>query len=87
MVDRLRDSRYIRGDRPWAVGETLAWGTDSRATPAGTVAAWMESRPHRKVLLDPQYRELGVGVAIGIPIEGSEPDTGATYAAELGVRP
>jgi uncharacterized protein YkwD len=86
MVDRLRDARYILGGRSWAVGETLAWGTGTRSTPAGTVAAWMDSRPHRKVLLDPQYRDLGIGVAIGIPIEGAEPGAGATYAAELGVR-
>jgi uncharacterized protein YkwD len=84
MVDRLRDSRYILANRPWAVGETLAWGTGGRSTPAATVAAWMDSRPHRRVLLDPQYRELGIGVATGVPIEADA--VGATYAAELGVR-
>jgi uncharacterized protein YkwD len=86
MADRLRDSRYISDDRAWAVGETLAWGVGARSTPAATVAAWMDSRPHRRVLLDPRYRDLGIGVSIGVPIEAAEDAAGATYAAEFGVR-
>jgi uncharacterized protein YkwD len=46
----------------------------------------MDSRPHRRVLLDPQYRDLGIGIATGVPIEGYADAVGATYAAELGVR-
>ena len=77
---RLR--AYTRGFR-WAVGETLAWGRMSRSTPAAIVRAWLNSPPHRRVVLDERYREIGIGVAHGLPLSG---DPGATYAAELGVR-
>jgi uncharacterized protein YkwD len=78
--ERLRS--YIRGFR-WGVGETLSWGTGSKATPAATVQAWLDSPPHRRVVLGERFREIGIGVAYGLPVSD---DPGATYAAELGVR-
>ena len=84
MTDRLRRAGYVPDDTPWAVGETLAWGTDRLSTPASVVAAWMHSPAHRRVLLARRYRELGVGVTIGTPLAQPR-GTGATYAAELGV--
>lgn len=78
--ERLRS--YTRGFR-WGVGETLAWGRGSRSTPAATVQAWLDSPPHRRVVLGDRYRDVGVGVASGLPVSR---DPGVTYAAELGVR-
>ncbi len=83
MTARLRDAGYIREGRRWAVGETLAWGTFGRATPRRTVQNWMDSPPHRRVLLDPRYRDVGVGAAYGSPRRRRGP--GATYAAAFGV--
>lgn len=79
--DRVRAAGYGRG-HSWHAGETLAWGTQSRATPAVIVEEWLASPHHRDILLDPQYRELAVGVAPGAPKRGV---AGATYAAEFGV--
>ena len=51
------------------VGENL-WSWSGSAPPvpqavaARAVAAWMASRPHRRNLLLPRYRSLGVGAAI-----------------------
>jgi uncharacterized protein YkwD len=87
MVDRLRGSGYIRAARPWLVGEALAWGAGNRSTPAAIVAAWLDSPPHRRLVLDARYRELGIGLATGVPVDGFADLAGATYAAELGVRP
>lgn len=81
VSDRLRDAGYLGGRSPWRVGETLAWGRGRLSTPAATVDAWMESAPHRRVLLNDRYREIGVGVAGGVPSGGA----GTTFAAELGV--
>jgi uncharacterized protein YkwD len=86
MVDRLRGAGYIRAERPWAVGESLAWGAGGRATPAAIVAAWLDSPPHRRLVLAPRYREVGIGLALGVPVDGLGDAVGATYAAELGVR-
>ena len=79
LSDRLRRAGYITGRVAWRVGETLAWGRGRMATPAATVAAWMRSPTHRRLILG-RYDEIGVGVADGIPSGGP----GATYAANLG---
>jgi uncharacterized protein YkwD len=85
MVDRLRAVGYVRDGDAWSVGEDLAWGTGARATPAAIVDAWLASPPHRRILLTPGDRDIGVGVAQGVPVDPA-PGEGATYAAELGVR-
>jgi uncharacterized protein YkwD len=80
LAERLRAAGYADGR--WAAGEVLAWGTRARSTPGAIVDAWMGSPGHRQVLLNPRYRDLGIGFARGNPVTG---DAGATYAAELGV--
>ena len=42
-------------------GENLAWGTGSRGTPRGIVAAWLASPEHRANLLRPSFVRVGVG--------------------------
>jgi uncharacterized protein YkwD len=79
--DRLRAAGYIAEGIAWRVGEVLAWGRGDRSTPSAAVAAWMRSPLHRRVLLRAHYREIGVGVAAGVPFGGA----GRTYATELGV--
>ena len=87
MTARVRATGYLRNLPVWALGETLAWGVGHCSTPAATVAAWMDSASHRRVMLSRRYLEVGVGVALGVPFEPA-PATGATYAAEFGfVRP
>ena len=86
MTDRLRAVGYISDDRAWTVGETLAWGTGTRATPAAVVDAWLASPPHRRVLLDEHYREIGIGAVPDLPFDDAGDAPRATYAAELGVR-
>ena len=83
FTDRLRRSGYLRRTCSWSAGETLAWGIGTRATPAGTVSAWMHSPPHRAVLLGRSYREAGIGAVGGVP---GNRFAGATYAGEFGRR-
>ena len=47
------------------VGENIGWGTGKYATPEGMVNLWMHSAPHRKVLLMPRLRRIGLGIATG----------------------
>jgi uncharacterized protein YkwD len=47
------------------VGEILSYGSGEYATPAGLVKAWMQSAEHRRVILTPELRRVGVGVATG----------------------
>jgi uncharacterized protein YkwD len=56
-----RVQRYYASSpwRSWAVGENLLWsspGIDSR----GALRMWLASPEHRKNLLDPRWREIGV---------------------------
>jgi len=63
FTNRIMAARYIRPNVRWAVGENLAWGTGHLATPASIVQAWMRSPGHRANILNPSYREIGIGVA------------------------
>lgn len=83
MVDRILASGYVRPQDGWLLGENLEWGTGSLATPRGAVQAWLHSPPHRANLLKRGYREVGIGVALGVPT-GGEP--GATYTVDFGAR-
>jgi uncharacterized protein YkwD len=83
MVDRILKAHYVRHDQGWSLGENLAWGTGSYATPRGAVDAWMNSEGHRDNILRRAYREVGIGVVIGVP---SADGAGATYTLDFGVR-
>jgi uncharacterized protein YkwD len=73
--------------RGWfSVGQNLAWGTGAEVTPARIVQAWMSDPPHRRIMLDPHYRDAGVAVYPGTPAVVGTGEQGATYAMEFGVR-
>jgi uncharacterized protein YkwD len=80
LVARVARTGWLRGRRRWHLAENLAWGTGPLARPEGVVAAWMDSPPHRRHLLDGRLRLAGIGVAPGTPFTPA----GATYTAELG---
>jgi uncharacterized protein YkwD len=63
------------------LGETIGWGAGSLATPSAIVQGWMNSPPHREILLGGEFRKIGLGVAGGSPggIAGA-----ATVTADFG---
>ena len=75
--ERARAAGYRGG----TLGETIGWGEGDLATPSAIVAAWMASPPHHAVLLDGEFRRIGLGVATGSP-EGAP--ASATVTADLG---
>jgi uncharacterized protein YkwD len=84
LGDRLRAAGYGPA-RDWRAGEALGWGTGSLATPNALVDEWLDSPPHRRIVLDSGFRELGVGIAAGAPRDTTSSLAGATYALDLGV--
>ena len=56
----------------------------TRVTPGGVVDAWMHSPPHRHNILSGKFREIGIGVARGVPVRANY--KGATYATDFGAR-
>jgi uncharacterized protein YkwD len=79
---RVRRTGYLRGARSWILGEDIGWVEDPGATARRIVREWMHSPPHRSVILDRRFRQIGVGVAGGVP----DPSVGrgATFVLDLG---
>jgi uncharacterized protein YkwD len=73
---------YLPGDDNWALGENLAWGEGVLSMPVSVVFGWMTSPKHRVNILAPDYRDVGIGIALGSPIPGR--GDGAVYVAEFG---
>jgi uncharacterized protein YkwD len=87
LTERIRrQTSYLSGALSWEIGENLAWGTGSKATPSQIVAGWMRSPGHRRNILHGGYREMGLGIAIGTPADASAASGGATYANHFGRR-
>jgi uncharacterized protein YkwD len=83
LDQRIRRAGYLRSALRWVLGEDIAWGAP-QATPAAIVDAWMNSPPHRRVILRPGFREVGVGVATGVPV--ADPGAGITFVLDVGRR-
>ncbi len=60
--------------------ENIAWGDGSFGDAQSIVAGWMRSRGHRANILHPGFRQLGVGVAPGVPKRRAR---GGTYTADF----
>jgi uncharacterized protein YkwD len=87
FTERIReDTRYLAGARGWEIGENLAWGTGSKATPGQIVSGWMQSRGHRENILHRSFREMGLGIALGTPTATRAASRAATYANHFGRR-
>ena len=85
VLSRIRATGYLAHARAWAAGENIAWATGRLATPTAIVAAWMHSPGHRANILRPQFRDVGTGVAVGVPAPGIRLG-GATYTQDFGAR-
>ncbi len=59
--ERIKRYYTSRGWRSWSVGEALL-ASPSRQTEALTiVTAWLDSPPHREIVLSPAWRDVGIG--------------------------
>jgi uncharacterized protein YkwD len=83
MVARVRASAYLHRAGSYSLGENIAWGGGSLGTPRSIVRMWMQSAGHRANLLNPRFRDVGVGVASGVPPGGM---AGGTYVTDFGTR-
>jgi uncharacterized protein YkwD len=85
-LERVQSAGYIPNSQVgYTLGENIAWGTLSLATPNAMVAAWIASPEHLANILNPAYTETGVGVAPAAPASLAEGQPGAVYAQEFGV--
>ncbi len=82
---RIARTGYLRGAPRAALGETIAWGADLYATPSQLVADLIASAPHRAIILDRRFRDVGVGLALGAPMDGMG-GSGSTLSLNFGRR-
>jgi uncharacterized protein YkwD len=87
MTLRVRAARagYRKLSCPPTLGEVLAFGAGEDATATAFVASLMADPAHKSVMLDRRYRDAGVGLALGAPMEGMG-DDGVTLAMSFGRR-
>ncbi len=85
-LTRMRESGYLSSSTPsYMVGENIAWGSGTDATPAAIVAAWMASPPHRANILLREFRDTGIGVSPRLPASFGGGSAGAIYTEDFGV--
>ena len=82
---RIKASTYLPRRSAYLVGENIAIGTMQLATPASIVASWMQSPEHRANILNPDFRDSGVGIVAQAPSQYSGGQSGATYTQQFGV--
>jgi uncharacterized protein YkwD len=85
-LQRIVATRYLGRAAQVSTAQNIGWGTRAYATPADVVQAWMDSPPHRQIILTGEYRNIGVGVAPAAPAALAQGQPGATYTVEFGVR-
>ncbi len=65
---RIARAGYLARARAFTIGENIGGGTGPRCgSPMAIFKEWMHSPPHRENILDPSFRDAGVGVARGFP--------------------
>jgi uncharacterized protein YkwD len=67
-----------------ALAENIAYGAGFDGSPRSIMRAWIHSDGHRHNILDPQLRQIGVGVFVG-NWKGYE-NTSSMYTADFGAR-
>ena len=86
---RLRVERYYpftAGFRSWAIGENLVWRTPNLDA-AGALRLWMASPAHRKNILTPGWREIGISAIEVATAPGVYGDTATTIiTTDFGAR-
>ena len=83
---RLKPKYRPLANSNWAVGENLVWASPGLS--AGKVLAmWLSSAPHRRNLLTPAWREIGLGAVRALAAPGVYQGLDATIVtADFGVR-
>jgi uncharacterized protein YkwD len=82
---RISRAGYLdKGVQDFTIGENIAAGSGHEGSPWQIFVDWMHSPPHRANILDPGFRDAGVGVARGFPLGGA--GAAATYTVDFGAR-
>ena len=84
LADRLVAAGYDRRTGTGVAAENLAYGEEVEATPAAVVDGWMHSPGHRKNILRPELREIGIGIVPEAVKSTKSGRDGASYTITFG---
>jgi uncharacterized protein YkwD len=83
---RLQRFYFSKGFGYWSVGENLLWASPN-VDPSKALKMWLDSPPHRKNLLAPQWREIGLSAVHAVAAPGAFEGMDVTIlTADFGVR-
>jgi uncharacterized protein YkwD len=82
---RIIRTGYKRGAARWLLGENIGTGTKYLGTPGAMVIGWMNSPEHRRNILEPTFRDIGIGTIRGAPTLLA-PSEGMTITTDFGVK-
>jgi uncharacterized protein YkwD len=85
LLTRIEASGFIpNGHVGYTLGENIAWGTLWLGTPRAIVRAWMASPGHRANILNPSFRDTGIGIDPALPRSMSGGQAGGMYTQDFG---
>jgi uncharacterized protein YkwD len=82
--EEIHASGYLSGHGTFSIGQNIAWGRYQCGAPQGIVYTWMHSPEHRRIILTPRFKDVGIAVVDGAPVQVEGP--AATYVADFGIR-
>jgi uncharacterized protein YkwD len=83
---RLTGYTHRTATGQWSVGENLLWSSPT-VDPSGAVAMWMRSAPHRANILNPRFRDIGIGAVYSTSARGTYTHLPVTIiTTDFGVR-
>ena len=80
--DRLRRFYPVGASRAWSVGENLLWSSNG-IDAATAVRLWLDSPVHRRIMLDPVWREFGAGAVAAPAAPGVYASAGAVVVVTI----
>jgi uncharacterized protein YkwD len=83
---RIAAAGYLKPGRRFALAENIAWVALGRGTPGAMVGAWLASPEHRVNILDPGFRDTGIGLTAAAPSRFTPGVRGLTVTEDFGSR-
>lgn len=85
-LQRIRSSGYLHRTRAYSYGENIAVATSPIDTPADIVQDWMNSARHRAQILNPAFRDSGIGFVSRAPRAFAARSRGVIFTQDFGSR-
>jgi uncharacterized protein YkwD len=84
-LSRIQSTGYLSNTSVgYIVGENIAWGTLTLATPSAIVNAWVNSPEHLANILDPAFRDTGMAASSSAPPTMALGQPGSIYTQDFG---